>query len=142
MSIPKESFVFPLHEIEFDFSRSSGPGGQNVNKVNTKATLRWRPLKSHFLPQVVKERFLSAHSAKLTTEGELVISSDRYRSQLQNKEDCLKKLAVLFEPLFSPPKRRKKSKTPKSQKQKRLNSKKQRGEVKKIRSKVKWQNDY
>jgi ribosome-associated protein len=82
----------PHGEFSFTFVRSSGPGGQNVNKVNSKAVLRWSVLHSPSLPQEVRQRFLSRFGRRLTTEHELVLSSQRYRDQGRNVADCLEKL--------------------------------------------------
>jgi ribosome-associated protein len=100
----------PLSEFEFSYARSSGPGGQNVNKVNSKAVLRWNLLSSPSLAPDTRARILARLAAQLTTEGDLVISSDRFRDQLRNREDCLEKLkSLLFSASFVP-KRRKKTK--------------------------------
>ena len=79
-------------EFEFSFVRSSGPGGQNVNKVNTKAVLRWNVLTSRSLGAEVRERLTNRLGARLTNEGDLIVMSDRFRDQLRNREDCLEKL--------------------------------------------------
>src|SRR6478736_1219361 len=82
----------PRSEICFTFVRSSGPGGQNVNKVASKAVLRWDAAGSQTLPQDVKARFLAQQHHRLTTLGELVLTSQRYRDQERNRQDCLDKL--------------------------------------------------
>ena len=72
-------FGIPESELELSFSRSSGPGGQNVNKTSSKATLRWDVTRSNALPPEVRERFLRAHATRLTRRGELVLHSQRER---------------------------------------------------------------
>lgn len=97
----------PLSEIEFSYVRSSGPGGQNVNKVNSKAVLRWNLAKSASLDLEKRSWLLNRLSSRLTVEGEIVIASDRYRDQQQNREDCLEKLRELLARAVSVPKMRK-----------------------------------
>lgn len=114
--------VIPEHELTFSFARSSGKGGQNVNKTSTKALLKWVPASSS-LQRDVKERFLKKYAAKLNAFGELSIHSDRHRSQPMNIEDCREKLKEMILSVAVPPKPRKKTKPSKSQKRKRLESK-------------------
>jgi ribosome-associated protein len=99
----------PEHELSFQFARSGGPGGQNVNKVNTKAQLRWDVTHSPSLPPAVKSRFLERYSNRLTAEGEFIISSQRHRSQEQNIADCKEKLRQLILDVLKPPTPRKKT---------------------------------
>lgn len=113
----------PLDEFEFTYARSSGPGGQNVNKVNSKAVLRWRPLTSPNLREDVRTRFVARYSGKLTTEGELVLSSERFRDQRQNIDDCLEKVREMLLSVARPPKTRKKTKPSRASKERRLDSK-------------------
>src|SRR4051812_43223566 len=96
-------------EFEFTFARSSGPGGQNVNKVNSKALLRWNPVQSESLPDPVRARFLSRFGTRLTADGSIVISSDRYRDQSMNRDDCVNKLKAMLLEVAYPPKPRKKT---------------------------------
>ena len=83
-------------EFTFTFVRSSGPGGQNVNKVNSKAVLRWPVMQSAALPAEVRQRFVARFGRRLTGEGELVLSSQRYRDQGRNVADCLEKLKAML----------------------------------------------
>ena len=80
-------------ELAFTYVRSGGPGGQNVNKVSSKVTLRWNPALNTSLPIDVRARFLSQQRSKLTKEGDLLITSQKTRDQLRNTEDCLEKFA-------------------------------------------------
>lgn len=113
----------PLEEFEFTFARSSGPGGQNVNKVNSKALLRWNPTTSPSLPDDVRRRFLQQYATRLTTVGELVLQSERYRDQRQNIDDCLQKVREMLLAVARPPKTRKKTKPSRGSKERRLDSK-------------------
>ena len=100
----------PLSEFEFSYVRSSGPGGQNVNKVNSKAVLRWNLFQNETLPLEVKIRLQSQQGSKITKEGDLLISSDIYRDQIRNREECLKKLRDIIATAAVKPKARKKTK--------------------------------
>lgn len=111
------------HEVSFRYSRSSGPGGQNVNKVNSKVTLEWHPDTSS-LPKEILSRFTTRFSGKLTDEGKLQLNSDRFRDQKRNKEDCLEKLFELLSQVLVPPKKRKRTKPSRGMIEKRLTSKK------------------
>jgi ribosome-associated protein len=78
----------PLAEFEWSYARSGGPGGQNVNKVESKAVLRWNLAASPSVPADVKQRLTVAHPAHVTTEGEFLVTSQKYRDQERNREDC------------------------------------------------------
>ena len=86
----------PGTEIALTFVRSGGPGGQNVNKVSSKAVLRWNFAQSTRLPDEVKTRFLKLFSARINQAGELVLASDRHREQSRNISDCYEKLRQLI----------------------------------------------
>jgi ribosome-associated protein len=95
--------AIPLAEFEFTYARSSGPGGQYVNKVNTKAVLPGPANASPSLPAGVRARFLAKYASRLTQEGDLVISSQKYRDQLRNVDDCLNKLRAMIAAVAAPP---------------------------------------
>jgi ribosome-associated protein len=120
-------------EFEFSASRSSGPGGQNVNKVNTKMTLRWNIKDSALITPEEKELLLQKLSSRLTTEGVLLLTAQEKRSQLQNKEEVLIKLDQLLKQAFFKKKKRKATKPSKSSKQSRLDKKKMHSDKKKQR---------
>lgn len=90
------NFQIPLREFVFTFARSGGPGGQNVNKVNSKALLRWPVMASRSLPEAVRRRLVQQCARRMTAEGELLISSQRFRDAGRNAADCLEKLRRLL----------------------------------------------
>lgn len=122
--------TIPDEELRFTFSRSSGPGGQNVNKVNSKAMLHWQPYNSVALPDDVRHRFMERYATRLTNEGDIVITSQQYRDQPKNIEDCLEKLRLMIVEVLVPPKKRRPTKPTKGSQRRRLNDKKQRSETK------------
>lgn len=126
--------VLPVHEMEFTYVRSSGPGGQNVNKVNSKCVLRWNPFLSSFLSDPVKARFQERHASRLTNDGEIVISSDKFRDQKRNYEDCLEKIRQMVTEVLRPPKTRRKTKPTRSSQKRRLNEKSSHSKKKRDRS--------
>jgi len=114
----------PLEEFTFTYARSSGPGGQNVNKVNSKAVMRWNPTTSPSLPESVRARFLAQYRSRLTNDGELVMTSERHRDQPSNIEDCYDKVREMLLAVAKAPKKRRPTKPSKASKQRRLDSKK------------------
>ena len=128
------TLAIPLAELRFKFSRSSGPGGQNVNKLNTRAELQYDFARSAVLSQLQRQRIAQKLSARLSGEGLLVVNSERFRTQLRNREDCLDKLAALLaEAIKPPPPKRKKTKPGRAAKARRLDGKKRHSEKKKSR---------
>jgi ribosome-associated protein len=123
----------PAEEFEFSFTRSSGPGGQNVNKVSSKAQLRWQATNSPSLPDDVKARFLARFASRLTGDGELLIASQRYRDQRRNMDDCLEKLRAMLLEVAVAPRRRKPTKPKRSSIERRLTDKKLQGARKRER---------
>jgi ribosome-associated protein len=100
----------PLEELEFTYARSGGPGGQNVNKVNSKAVLRWRAVANTSLPPDVRGRFLSKFASRLTTDGDILITSTETRDQQTNAQNCLDKLREMLLSVAEKPIPRKKTK--------------------------------
>ena len=103
MLIINPKLKIPLREFRFTFARSSGPGGQNVNKLNTKATLHWALTGSPSLPEAVRKRLLAKYHRRVNAEGELLLTSQRFRDAGRNVADCLEKLrAMLAEAAVAP----------------------------------------
>jgi ribosome-associated protein len=123
------------NEISFQTSRSSGPGGQNVNKTNSRVTLRFDVPNSLVLTDDEKEIILKKLHTRLTSTGELLLTSQENRSQLQNKEDVMQKFETLVAKAFEKKKVRKPTKPSKAAVQKRIKSKKQQSDKKKWRQK-------
>jgi len=122
-------------ELTFITSRSSGPGGQNVNKVNSKVTLQFDVKNSWILTPGEKETILGKLSSRLTREGVLMITAQDKRSQLQNKEAAISKFEKILSKAFERTKVRKATKPSKSVVQERITKKKKHGEKKKWRQK-------
>ena len=136
MLVASRRIRIPHDEFVFRFDRSSGPGGQNVNKVNTKVTLRWPVASSPSLPEAVRERFLHRFRRRITKNGELVLSSQRYRDQKRNVEDCLDKLRGMLAEVAMAPKQRKATKRTRASQERRLKEKRARSESKRRRRKT------
>jgi ribosome-associated protein len=113
----------PLDEFAWSFARSGGPGGQNVNKVASKAVLRWDFEHSPSVPDNVKARFRERFPSRLTTEGEVVVASELTRDQGRNREDCLAKLAELLRSVARPPKARRPTKPTRGSQRRRVEAK-------------------
>ena len=118
------TLAVPLAEFEWAYARSGGPGGQNVNKVESKAVLRWNLRDSPSLPADVKQRLLAAHPSHGTTDGEFLVMSQKYRDQERNRQDCLTKLADMLRRAAVRPAVRKKTKPSKGSQRRRLEAKK------------------
>ena len=123
----------PDSEYNFSFSRSSGAGGQNVNKVNSKVTMSWDIDNSDACSFPVKKRFKEKYS-RLMVAGLVVIHSQKHRSQKMNRDDCILKLESYLLSVLHPPKIRRKTKPTKSSTRKRLDSKSKQSKQKKLRS--------
>ena len=124
-----------LSELIFKTARSSGPGGQNVNKVNSKVILKWDVVHSNTITPEQKEVLLKKAASRLTTNGVLILSEQSSRSQVQNKEVVMQKLDKLLKAAFTPRKIRKATKPTNASKHKRVDAKKHRAEKKQWRRK-------
>jgi len=127
-----------LPELQFQTSRSSGPGGQNVNKLETRVTLRFHIEHSHIFSEDEKAVLLKKWEKQLTNEGELLISSETHRTQLRNKDEVIAKFRNAVKLAFTKPKPRKKTKPSKGAIQKRLTSKKNHSDKKEMRKPPKY----
>ncbi len=124
-------------DLQIDFIRASGPGGQNVNKVATAAQLRF-DVRVSSLPEKVKERLIRLAGKRLTSEGILVIEAKRFRTQEQNREDAIQRFVELVRQSLIEPKKRKKTKPTRAAKEERLKEKKRRADIKRIRQSRDW----
>lgn len=112
-----------MDEFEFTYVRSSGPGGQNVNKVNSKAVLRWPLAENLSLPVDVRHRFQAKYANRLTTSGDLLLTSQRFRDQERNSADCLEKLREMILSVAVKPKARRPTKPTRASKKRRQEAK-------------------
>ena len=122
-------------EFHFSFMRASGPGGQNVNKVESAVELRWDLRKSIHLPVGVRLRLEALAGNKVTDDGVLIIQAQRHRTQERNRADAVARVMALCEQALHPPKPRKKTRPSRAAKRRRLEGKKRQGDKKRLRSK-------
>ncbi len=126
--------LFP--ELQFTAARSSGPGGQHANKVETKVQVRFNVQESQILSESEKQAISSKYVKQLTSQGELLVACEEKRSQLKNKEIAIKKLNRMLEKAFEKPKKRKPTKPTKAAKLERLKGKKMLSNKKSLRGKL------
>jgi len=124
-------------QLQIDYVRASGPGGQNVNKVATAAQLRF-DVQASGLPEDVQARLTHLAGNRMTSEGLLLIEAKRFRTQEQNREDAIQRFVELVRKALVKPKARKKTKPTQASKEERLQEKKRRAEIKKMRQEKDW----
>jgi ribosome-associated protein len=127
-----DDLAIESHEVEERFVRSSGPGGQNVNKVSTAVELRF-DVRASSLPSPVKDRLLTLAAGRVTGDDVLLIDSREHRTQARNREAALERLVELIAQAARTPRRRKKTRPGRAAREKRLVAKKLRGRVKALR---------
>ncbi len=133
MLLVNQNLTIPLREFQFTFVRSSGPGGQNVNKLSTKAQLRWPVMRSTSLPEPVRRRLLVKYPRRITADGDLLITSQRFRDAGRNVADCLEKLRAMLLEVATAPKRRRPTKPTRASVRRRLDQKRKQSEKKQRR---------
>lgn len=129
------------NEIEEKFIRSSGPGGQNVNRVETAVQLRFDAAGSPSLPDEVKKRLKRVAGKRLSREGVLVIDARRYRTQEQNRRDALERLRKIIAKAAEKPKARKPTKPTRASRERRMEAKERRSRTKRLRRPVSGSDD-
>jgi ribosome-associated protein len=128
-----EAITIGEQYLRFRFIRSQGPGGQNVNKVNTKAQLSFEMRPCPALPEGVKGRLAKLAGRRMTDEGILILECDQYREQSRNRQACLDRLAGLIQKALIIPKHRRPTRPTRSSKERRLNAKQRRSGIKSLR---------
>jgi ribosome-associated protein len=134
MLVVTDSVRIPDHELKWSFVRSSGPGGQNVNKVASKAVLRWQAAATTAaIWPTALERMRARFPSRFTTDGDVLVQSQQYRDQDRNREDCLAKLAEMIRAALVEPRPRKATKPSKGSQRRRLADKRRQSERKRGR---------
>ncbi len=133
MLVVSPTIQIPLREFTITYARSSGPGGQNVNKVNSKAVLRWAATSSPSLSEPVRQRLLATNRRRITAEGDLLVVSQRFRDAGRNVADCLEKLRAMLLEAAQPARVRKASRPTRGSVQRRLDRKRRQSQKKRQR---------
>ena len=136
MLFVSDKLSVPKRELRFVYGTSSGPGGQHVNKVATKATLLFDVAHSKALTETQRKKITALLATRINKVGVLRVTSSKYRSQGENRKAVIERFAELLRETLKPVRKRKKAKVPRSSKRKRLETKKKRGETKRLRGKV------
>lgn len=128
-----DQLVIPDAELDVSFARSGGPGGQNVNKVETKVELRWNPGTSAVLSDADRDWLLERLASRLTQSGDLLVTSSKTRDQAKNRDDARAKLAAIVGQALERPKPRKRRRPSKAAEERRIQEKKRRAALKQSR---------
>jgi len=126
----RPGLTIPAAELSVETARSGGPGGQNVNKVETKVRLRFDVAGSRALAPAARERLLERLASRLTRSGELVVEASRHREQARNEADARERLAALLAAALAPRRKRKKTRPTRASRERRLEAKRKRGSLK------------
>ena len=125
--------VIPAAELHTSFVRSAGPGGQNVNKVSSKAVLHWQVVATPSLPEGVRRRFIERYGNRINNDGELVIAADEHREQSRNLAASYERLRQMILSVLTPPRRRVKTRPSRAAVERRIQSKQRSSEKKQRR---------
>jgi ribosome-associated protein len=125
--------VIPGSELGLSYARSAGPGGQNVNKVSTKAVLRWQVAATPSLAPAVRQRFVAKYGNRINAAGELVIAADEHREQSRNVTACYERLREMIVAVLKPPRKRVKTRPSRAAVERRVEAKNRRSETKERR---------
>jgi ribosome-associated protein len=128
--------AIPPDELDIRASRSSGPGGQHVNRSSTRVEVRWNPAASRALTEAERHRVVQKLAARLDQDGWIRVVASDTRSQARNKDAAIERLRTVVEHALVVPKARRKTRVPRTEKQRRLEAKRQRGELKKSRGSI------
>ena len=131
-----ENISLHASEIQLEFIRASGPGGQNINKVSSAVQLRFDAVRSPALNDAIRTRLKQLSGHRMTADGVLIIKAQRYRTQDRNREDAVERLIALIRKAAQIPKQRRRTKPSAAARQKRLAAKRRRGKIKRQRRSV------
>ena len=133
IEIPQYQITIPDEELIMTFVRSSGPGGQKVNKTATKAQLRWNVRESSSIPPAIQNRFLLKFKTRITQMGEIILTSQRHREAPKNAADCIGRLEMMLLSVAKAPKKRRKTSPSRGSIERRLAAKQRQGKKKQER---------